>query len=271
MPGEPFAVSSSAGPDLVSGLASAGTETLPEAPSAGIGMIRSDRPPLAVASHTQTFSTVALGVSVGTGGVELQAATPLNSRVNLRAGIGFFTYETSFTVDSIPIDGTLRLGSVHAGVDWFLFGNSFFLSPGFTFADRTNYNAKIFIAGNQIITVNDQDYTSDPDDPIRGTAAIQFGSRFAPRLTLGHGNMIPHRDKNWTFPFEFGFEYIKRPAAAFALTGSSCDSPGDCGPIQNDPSTQMNIDEQQREIVDDIAPLRFFPIIQFGVAYKFGH
>ena len=235
-------------------------------------MIRSMRPPLAVASHTRPFSTFALGVTFGSTGAGVEIATPLNTRFNLRGGVGFFNYSTSFKTDGVPIDGTLHLGNIHAGVDWFFSDkHSFHISPGVTFFNHSNYNALIHIAPNGIITLNDQDYTSDPADPIHGTALIQFGSKFSPRLTAGFGNMIPHKDKNITFPMEFGFQYIAKPTAVFKLAGSSCDSTGDCDPISTDPDAQANLLEEQNEIIHDLAPLRFFPIFQFGIAYKFGH
>ncbi len=244
---------------------------LPETPEPSLAAVRYVRPPLAVASHTRPFSTLAIGVNLGTAGIGVEVATPLNTRLNLRGGAGFFSYTTSFVVDTVPIDGTLHIGNAHAVVDWFLFGNSFHLSPGITLYNNTNYNALIHVPANEVITLNDQDYTSDPLDPIRGTAYMKFGGKVAPRLTAGFGNMIPHKDKNWTFPFELGFDYRSRPTAIFSLIGSSCDSTGDCEPIQNQPDTQTNIQEQQNEIVNELAPLRFFPILSFGVGYKFGH
>jgi hypothetical protein len=244
---------------------------LPEAPEPALAGVRNVRPPLAVASHTLPFSTFAIALTTGLGGVGVDVATPLNSRINLRGGVGFFSYTTSFIVDTVPIDGTLHIGNAHASVDWFLFNNSFHISPGITLYNNTNYNAIIHVPANQVITLNDQDYTSDPADPIRGTAYMKFGGKVAPRLTVGWGNMIPHKDKNWTFPFEFGLDYRSAPTATFALIGSSCDSSGDCEPIQEDPDTQVNILEQQQEITHDLAPLRFFPVSSFGVSYKFGH
>ena len=246
---------------------------LPDAPSVvPRRMVRAYRPNMAVASHTRPFSTLAIGTSFGTTGAGVEIATPLNTRFNLRGGVGFFNYTTSFTADSVPIDGTLHLSNIHAGVDWFLSDrHSFHISPGITFFNHSNYNALIHIAPNQVITLNDQDYTSDPADPIHGTALINFGSSIAPRLTAGWGNMIPHKDKNISFPMEFGFQYIRRPTAVFRLAGSSCDNTGDCSSIASDPDAQSNLIEEQNEIIHDLAPLHFFPIIQFGVAYKFGH
>jgi hypothetical protein len=269
IPSSSFTASSSSSSDP----AAAESNPLPDAPSViPHRMIRANRPPLAVASHTRPFSTVAIGLTLGTGGVGVEIATPLNTRFNLRGGVGFLDYTTSFKADNVPVDGTLHLGNIHAGVDWFFSDkHSFHISPGVTFFNHSNYNALIHIAPNSVITLNDQDYTSDPNDPIHGTALISFGSKFSPRLTAGFGNMIPHKDKNITFPMEFGFQYIKRPTADFRLAGSSCDSDGDCGPIATDPDAQANLLEEQNEIIHDLAPLRFFPIIQFGIAYKFGH
>ena len=252
------------------------SDALPDAPSSSLSGSQSyarryPKSPLAVASHTRPFSTVAIAATFGLGGVGVDVATPLNTRINLRAGASFLSVTTSFTVDTIPISGTAHLNDSHVGIDWFLFNNSFHISPGITLYGNTNYDARIFVPGNQVITVDDTDYTSDPNDPIHGTAYINFATHVAPRLTVGWGNMIPHKDKNWSFPFEFGLDYRKAPTVAITLAGSSCDAPGDCGPISTDPDTQANIVEEEQEITSDLHPLRFFPILSFGVSYKFGH
>ena len=247
------------------------SSSLPESPVPGSS--RDDgRHALPTADREpRPFHSLAVGLTLGTGGIGLELATPINTKFNLRGGISLFSYHTSFVVDTIPIDGTLHLSNYNAVLDYFPRARSFHISPGVTFYDNTRYNATIFVPGNQVVVFNDQNYTSDPNDPIRGTADIQFGRRFAPRLTVGYGNVIRHNTAGLTFPVEFGVEYIHIPTAVFNLTGSSCQSPSDCGPIDNDPETQQNISEQQAEINQDIRPLRFFPIFTFGVSYKFGH
>ena len=220
---------------------------------------------------TRPFHSVAVGLTLGTGGIGIQLATPINTKINLRAGASFFSYNTSFIVDTIPINGTLYLNNIHTSIDYFPRARSFHISPGVTFYDNTRYSATIFVPGNQIINFNDQNYTSDPSDPIRGTAFIQFGRTVAPRLTAGFGNVIRHHTRGFSYPVEFGFEYIKTPTALFNLTGSSCSAPGDCSTINSDPETQQNINEQQAEINSDLKPFRIFPIVTFGISYKFGH
>jgi len=44
---------------------------------------------------------------------------------------------------------------------------------------------------------------------------------------------------------------------------------GDCGPIANDPTAQSNLALEQKRLNDDIAPLRFYPILTTGVSYRF--
>ena len=220
---------------------------------------------------TRPFHSLAIGLTLGTGGIGIDLAAPITSKLNLRAGAAFLNYTTSFIVDTIPIDGTLHLASTSAALDWFPTGRSFHISPGVTLYNDTTYSAVIIIPSNQVVTINDHDYTSDPADPIHGTAFLKFGNRVAPRLTVGWGNVIRHRTAGLTFPVDIGIEYRTPPTASFFLAGSSCESPTDCGPIQNDPDTQRNILEQQQQIVDDLRPLRFFPIVTIGISYKFGH
>ena len=221
--------------------------------------------------ETRPFRSLAVGLTLGSGGIGIELATPLTSKLNLRGGSGFFSYTTGFVADTVPIDGTLHLQNSHLSVDWFPFGSAFHISPGITLFNHTSYNALIYIPGNQVVDLNDVPYTSDPLDPIRGTAHLNFGARAAPRLTAGFGNVVRHRTARLTFPVEFGVIYTTRPTVAFSLTGSSCDMTNSCDPIQSDPQTEQNILLQQAEIADDLKMLRFFPIISFGVSYKFGH
>ncbi len=246
--------------------------SLPDAPDAPSALnSRRDREVSPGYRATRPFRSLAVGLTLGAGGIGFDLATPITSKLNLRGGAAFLNYTTSFVVDTIPIQGPLHLASASAALDWFPPGRSFHISPGFTLYNDTTYNAVIFIPGNQVVTLNDQDYTSDPADPIHGTAFLKFGNRVAPRLTVGWGNVIRHRTGGFTFPVDIGIEYITPPTAAFVLTGSSCQSPTDCGPIQSDPDTQQNILEQQQEIVNDLKPLRFFPVLSIGISYKFGH
>ena len=80
--------------------------------------------------------------------------------------------------------------------------------------------------------------------------------------------MIPRSGRHWSVPFEIGFEYIGAPQIALNLTGTACSSEG-CAPVQSEPDTRANIQQEQNQLNSDIAPLRFYPIAPLGISYKF--
>jgi hypothetical protein len=219
------------------------------------------------------FSALGVDVKVGVGGPGFDVATPLASRLNLRAGGSFFSYNlTNLSEDGFNINGSIQLRSVNTSVDWFPFGGSFRISPGVTLYNGNNFSGNAHVPAGNTITLNDTDYTSSPTDPLTATFTTpnnRFGNRVAPSITAGFGNIVPRRrGKHWSVPFEVGFEYIQPPRILLGLTGTACSSSG-CGNVQTDPTTQANVQAQQNIINSDIYNLRFFPILSIGLGYKF--
>ena len=218
------------------------------------------------------FSTAAVAIKVGFAGIGVDIATPLASRFNLRAGGSFFSYSGSFNSDGITINGDLKFRSGTASLDWFPFNSSFRISPGITFYNGNNLNATVLVPGGQTFSLGDTNYTSSNADPVNGTAAVNFGRRTAPSLTIGFGNMIPRSGRHISFPFEIGFQYIGPPTLTFNLSGIACtnsNDPATCSPIQTNAQTQANIQQQESKIDSDIELLRFYPIISQGVSVRF--
>jgi len=204
---------------------------------------------------------LAFAVKLGTPGVGFEVATPLAQRMNLRAGAAFFSYNTTFTTDGLSIDGALKLGNAFASVDIYPFNNSFRISPGFSFQNNNRLNATLLVPGGQTFSLGDGgDYISDPSDPVHGTGTFVLGNNFAPRLTLGFGNMLPRRGGHFSVPVEFGFQYISQPLATLSISGQSCmQGSGFSGPACG-PVDQTNVQQEQQEIQTDLNPYRFFPI-----------
>jgi hypothetical protein len=215
------------------------------------------------------FHAYALGFRIGDGGIGGEIATPLTQHLVLRGGAQAFTYSTTFTTNGLNADGTLKLGDGFISVDFFPFRSGFHLSPGITVHNGNNVAAHLGVPPGATFTLNNVDYTSEASDPITGDASLKFGNKVAPRLTVGFGNLFSRSGGHFSFPAEIGFEYISTPTVALNLSGSACSSDG-CGSI-NSPENQANIAAQQQILANDIAPLRFFPILSFGVAYRFGH
>ena len=219
---------------------------------------------------TTPFSRVAVSVTGGLGGLGVDVATPLATKINLRASTSFLNYNPSITAESIPVNAAIKLRTLGAGVEVFPYHNTFHVTPGFTFYNGNHVNATAYIAGGSTFTANDVDYVSVASDPVRGNFDVSFGRKIAPSLTVGFGNML-RRDSHWSVPVDFGFEYIGQPKLTLHMTGSVCDPDGDCGPIANDPETLANLSAEQDKVNREIAPLRFYPILKIGLSYRFGH
>ena len=236
------------------------------APGALVAQARSSDDP---APSTRAFRSVAFAVKVGTGGLGFDVATPLNRFLNLRGGAQFFGYTVSIVTDGIQASGDITLENVHASLDIYPFRHSsFHVSPGVTIHNDNHIAGPISVAGGQNFSLGDQEYTSDPTNPINGFARLRFGNTVAPRFTVGFGNMLPRNGSRFSVPVEIGFQYTSPPTVDCELTGNGCTASG-CGPIDSGDGPD-NLQSEIQMLQADISGLRFFPIVSVGVSYKFG-
>ena len=267
-----LSTSTSHGQTPSNSFAPASTSALPEAPApaaAYTGISRRDPP----ARTTGFVPSRTLGVTfkLSSGGIGTDLSYPFAPRFALRAGASFLSANGSFQYQNIQIHGQLELQNAFGGVDFYPFHNSFRITPGLSFANKTDVNATLYIPGNQTFSFGDGGTSvSDPGNPVHGTAKFAFGHSVSPRLTAGWANAIPHRNVRISFPVELGFEYIAPPTAQLNITGGACTeyrtSDIECGPVE-----QLNVSQEQTELTSDIRPLRVFPILSVGVTYWIGH
>jgi hypothetical protein len=251
---------------------SSGSSSLPDAPEvrlAGDGRGGQLGPRTRLTLHTAPFSAFAISVTVGIGGFGADVATPLATKINLRGSFSFLNYNQNFTAEGLPISGSLRFRSVGAAVDIYPYHNTFHISPGVTLYAGNSASGISVIAPGSSFDLNDTTYTSDLVDPVHGTFDVDFSRKYAPSLTVGWGNML-RRDSHWSFPVDIGFQYIGQPKFMLNLAGTACDAMDGCTNIQIDPESIENVQQEQEQIEQDIAPLRFYPILKFGVSYRFG-
>lgn len=89
-------------------------------------------------------------------------------------------------------------------------------------------------------------------------------------ITAGYGHITSHNEKHWTFPFQAGVAFIKRPKANFNLNGEICNSVGtNCEPAATYPGFANALAAQLVTWNNDVAPYHIFPIVEAGVAYTF--
>lgn len=228
--------------------------------------------PVVMNPGVRPFHALGVQLKIGAAGGGLDLAMPVASRMNIRVGASGAQYHGPFSYDGLKFNAAIQLISSNLALDIFPFGNTFRISPGVTFYNGNKMTAQLYVPGGNKFSLNDDDYTSDPTDPVHGNASMTFGWQAAPSLTIGTGNMIPRSGKHLSFPFEVGVQYINNPRINFVLQGSACGSQSGsygCSSLETDSEAQADLKQELNDINSDIRPLRFYPILSFGVAWAF--
>jgi hypothetical protein len=227
------------------------------------------------ASSPSPFSRVAIGGGVSPMGLNMQVATNVNRFMNLRGTGNYFDYTlNNISVSGFNINGKFNFASAGAAVDIYPFPNhGFRLSPGGLFYNHNNVAATVTVPGGTKLTLNGYDYYASSTNPITGNGSLGLNSQNpAFTMTTGWGNMISRRGGgHWSAPFEIGAAMTGAPTVNMALTGGqACDSNGlNCVDVATDPNVQVNLQAQLSKYRNDLNAYRFYPIINFGVAYNF--
>ncbi len=220
------------------------------------------------------LSRLAVGGGIGLMGVNLQAATNLNSHMNLR-GIGnVLNYNISnINSNGLNIGGNLNMATAGVAVDFFPFPkHGLRISPGVMFYNQNAVSATVAVQGGTSFTLDNNTYYASTTSPVTGTANLGFHTQNpAFTITTGYGNIIPRKGGHLSFPFELGVAFVGTPTTNIALTGGQvCNAQGlFCVDVATDQTVQTNLQAQVNKYKSDLDPLKTFPIISFGVAYSF--
>jgi hypothetical protein len=218
------------------------------------------------------FSRFGVEAHAGLSGAGFNFATPLSRNFNLRTGADFFSYSTAFNDQGAHINANLLLRSGHGALDWFPFRGRFRVSPLVVFANNNQGNATAVIPAGSTLTINGQDFVSDPVDPLHGSGSVSF-RKVSPGISLGTGNLIARKSAHFSLPLEAGFYYVGQPGLKVLFTGSACEpslpqSIG-CSPVEKDPDFQQSLDAFITRNQHNLSYASFFPIFSLGVGYAF--
>jgi hypothetical protein len=210
---------------------------------------------------------IGIGVKVSTLGIGGEVAVAISHRSNVRVGFNMFSYGDTFNKDGVTYKGNLHLRSAQATYDLFLL-KGLHISPGVLFYNGNQVSANASVPGGQTFTLSNTTYLSDPADPIVGTGKLTV-YKAAPMVLFGIGNLVP-RSRHFSTSFEIGAAYQGPPRVTLNLSGSACDSTGVfCRTISSDPTIQSNIAAEQAKLNKSASPYKFYPVLSFGVGYKF--
>jgi hypothetical protein len=228
--------------------------------------------PTPLVSQSRTIGPagkIGMGVKVSLLGIGVEAAVPIASHLNVRAGFNMFNYDRTLSQDGVSYVGKLNFRSSEAHLDWFPLHGSFHLSPGLLVYNGNKVMANVVVANGQTITFNGTDYESDPNDPLTGNAKLDF-NRLAPSFVFGWGNLVPRSHKHWSMPVELGIIYQSTPRFDLDFSGSACDASGlNCDSVATGTDFQDNLQTERDKLNHDLAPFKFYPVISVGFGYKF--
>ncbi len=210
---------------------------------------------------------IGVGVKVSTLGIGGEVAVAVTHRSNVRFGFNAFNYGHTFDKDGVTYKGALDLRSAQATYDLFFF-KEFHISPGVLVYNGNNVTANASVPGGKSFTLSNTNYVSAAADPIAGTGKLTV-YKAAPMILFGIGNLVP-RSRHFSTSFEIGAAYQGPPRVTLNLSGSACDSTGlFCRSISSDPTIQSNIAAEQVKLNKSASPYKFYPVLSFGVGFKF--
>jgi hypothetical protein len=212
---------------------------------------------------------IGVALTVGTLGPGIQVATGISRWLNVRGGFNYFSYSLSGTNDNFAYNGSLRLESGEALVDffpirWLHFSGGALVHNGFQGSGSVN------VAGGQSFTLNSVTYYSAASNPVTGTGKLVPNSA-APVGLIGFGNLLPRNQHHFAATVDLGVAFQGSLMSTLNLTGSTCPGPSaaGCAPISAQPAVQANVLAEQNKINKDLKPYNMWPIIQVSFGYKF--
>ena len=193
----------------------------------------------------------ALSVKASTIGFGIDVTKSISSKLNGRIGASLFSLNHSGeTVAENPVkyDLDIKLQTFSALLDWFPFQSGFFFSAGVVNnsmnVEGTGTAVKDYVFDGEVYT---------PADIGKLTVETKPSLAFSPYLGLGFGNPVG-ADKKLGFILEVGVLYIGAPEVTLKAAEDSMIFP---------------TTDQEQEAEDFISNLKWYPVVNLGLSYKF--
>lgn len=213
-----------------------------------------------------------LGLRFGTAGIGLDYTYGINRWLDVRAGYHFGAYSYEQEEDDIEYEAELKISALALMLDVKPFAGGFRISLG-AFSSPPEFDLRS--EGLDDYELGESTYTGD----LRIDGGIDLGST-APYVGLGWGGTT--NASGFGASFDIGVMFAKAPDVSLDITGRACDSTnGDCDPNGaegfdiDDPNDaraqqfQADKDEEIRNLEDDAKEFDLWPVLMFGLHYRF--
>lgn len=204
-----------------------------------------------LAADEDTGSGFSVGGTIGTLGPGLEAGYRFNSRLGVRASATSASGSESDTSGDFDIDGTAKLKSFGAAVDFYPFGGSFRMSVGLR-SNKNRFGGEA-TPNTATVDVGGDTYTQAQVGVLTGSASFKKSS---PTFTIGWGGKFR---SGLHFGADLGVMAQGSPKLAATSSGT----------LAGDPTFQDSLDAQLAEWQDDVKDYKLWPIIQLHLLYRF--
>ncbi len=195
---------------------------------------------------------VDVGLNVGTLGYGPQVGwTIVPNKFDARLSVGLLNYSYNTNSNGLQYNGHLKLQNAGLLADWHPFGGSFHLTAG------AYYNGNKFDLTGQSsggsYTINGNTYSAAEVGSVN--ANVSFNS-LAPYLGIGWSNGGSGAGLHFTS--DIGVMYQGTPSASVTATN----------PTHN-AQLAADVAASQAQLQSDLNSFQWYPVLQFGVDYRF--
>jgi len=189
----------------------------------------------------------AASVKISTLGVSVEGYRSITPQFNVRLGVGTFSYTANnvSSSDTYTANADLKLLSISALADWFPFESNLRITAG---AIINLNKADITLIPKKTYTQGNIQYT--PDKLGQLNAELTF-NKVAPYIGIGLGNPTAGTP-GFGFTFDVGTFFQGGPKASMSATKLLTPSASQSGILE-----------------EDLKSLKFYPVLSFGLYYKF--
>ncbi|WP_320836854.1 hypothetical protein [Zhongshania sp.] len=222
---------------------------------------------LAATSNLQAEVSVSTHISTIGPGIEL--GYKLSPAFGVRAGWQQFATDFDFKPedengvpgDELTYEGDLDLKNGSLMADWYPYQGRFRLTAGLLLNNsgtKLTTNCKTNTAGTVSVANSCEVGGSSVSGSDIGEVdiTIDFEERIAPYIGLGWAFQ---QGKSWFISADLGVAFLGKANADIQTTGS----------CNNTESCRSQLDDEEREIEEDMESLEFFPVAKLGFGYRF--
>lgn len=174
----------------------------------------------------------------------------LGERANLRAGLNYLDTDVEVDLGDSEVDVALDLQTVPIFLDWHPGAGGFRISAGAVFNDS---EPSMSVGPDSVLLLDAGDF---PVTSLTGTISFDGVGYY---LGIGYGNAVG-KDGRLHFAFDLGILYL----GDVDITATAVSEDASLQPFLD-----LALEDEIRELEDDIGDYPFYPLLSFGLSYRF--